>query len=393
MSRVPGALVAACVVTLAACSSSSSHAAGSVTTTTDAPAATTAPAGAATTTTPAPTTPDRQVWLCKPGLPNDPCEADLTTTVIGPTGASTVQHASPATDPKIDCFYVYPTVSNQPTVNANLHVDPAETAVAIAQASRYSQVCRVYAPMYRQVTITGLFKHSSAASALAFAGVLAAWRDYLARYNDGRGVVLIGHSQGSFVLRRLIASDVEPDAAVRARVVSAILLGGNVVVPKGKDVGGDFKYLGACHSGSQTGCVIAYSSFDHTPPSNSLFGRTRSASTQVLCTNPAALGGGTGALDPYLPAHRRAGPIAFSKTALASTAWVSYPELFTAHCENVGGASWLQIDDVRKAGDDRPRLTDALGPTWGLHLYDGNIALGNLVDIVRSEAAAYTARG
>ena len=244
--------------------------------------------------------------------------------------------------------------------------------------------------MYRQRTIAGLLERDTAAHTIAFRGVLSAWKDYLARYNGGRGVVLIGHSQGSLMLRQLISKYIEPDTSVRHRIVSAILLGGNVIVPAGKDVGGDFKYLGACHRASQTGCVIAYSSFDHTPPPNSLFGRAGTAGRQVLCTNPAALQGGSGAVVPYLPSRRVGGPISFTKLPLAATPWISYPDLFTAQCENEGGASWLQITDVRKPGDTRPVLRDALGPTWGLHLYDGNIALGNLVDIVRSEAAAYT---
>ena len=54
-----------------------------------------------------------------------------------------------------------------------------------------------------------------------------------------------------------------------------------------------------------------------------------------------------------------------------------------------GGSDWLQITDVRKPGDNRPALADAIGPTWGLHIYDANIALGNLVGIVRSEAGAW----
>jgi pimeloyl-ACP methyl ester carboxylesterase len=314
--------------------------------------------------------------------------------VVGPDGTKTVQEGSPAADPKIDCFYVYPTVSAQPTPNADLTIDPAEVSVAVAQAARYSQVCRVFAPMYRQVTVAGLLGLRSAAGGkIAFGDVLSAWKDYLARYNEGRGVVLIGHSQGSFILRQLISKYIEPSPSVRGRIVSAILLGGNVIVPAGKDVGGDFKFLGACHSASQTGCVIAFSSFDHTPPPNSLFGRARKPGEQVLCTNPAALDAGSRALDPYLPAHRQTFPFSFTVPPLAATPWVSYPDLFTAQCENVGGASWLQVTDVRKPGDTRPKLRDALGPTWGLHVYDGNIALGNLVDIVRSEATAYHPSG
>jgi DUF3089 family protein len=349
---------------------------------------------AATTSTArsVPATKDTQVWLCKPDRPGDPCLASLTTTVIGPDGTKTVRQSAPATNPKIDCFYVYPTVSQQTTPNANLTIDPAERSVAIAQASRFSQVCRVFAPMYRQITIAGLNSTNATPGKIAFQDVLSAWNDYLARYNDGRGVVLIGHSQGSFHLRQLISKYIDANASVRGRIVSAILLGGNVIVPSGKDVGGDFAHLGACHSASQVGCVIAFSTFDHTPPANSLFGRARKPGEQVLCTNPAALAGGSGALEPNFPTHL-SGLFGVGNLAGAATPWVSYPELFSARCENVGGASWLNVSDIRKPGDIRPELHDSLGPTWGLHLYDGNIALDNLTDIVRSEAAAYHPNG
>jgi hypothetical protein len=70
------------------------------------------------------------VWLCRPGLRDNPCEADLTTTVVRPDGATSVQ-AAPATKPPIDCFFVYGTVSRQPTVNANLRIDPEEREIAI----------------------------------------------------------------------------------------------------------------------------------------------------------------------------------------------------------------------------------------------------------------------
>ena len=92
-------------------------------------------------------------WLCRPGLPDDPCTADLTTTVIPESGRATLAPASPAANPSVDCFYVYPTVSEQSGVVANLHVDPSETAVARIQASRFSQVCKVYAPVYPQLTL------------------------------------------------------------------------------------------------------------------------------------------------------------------------------------------------------------------------------------------------
>jgi len=374
--------VVAGLAALAACSSSAKTATPGVTTTTT--------ASSPTTTQAAPTTPDPQVWLCKPGLASNPCRSDLTATVVKADGTRTVEHAQPASDPKIDCFYVYPTVSAQPTLNANLKIDPAESGVAIAQASRYSQVCNVYAPMYRQVTIYGIFNSKgSNASKIAYADVVKAWNDYLARYNHGRGVVLIGHSQGSFILKRLLAQHIENDAAVRNRMVSAILLGGNVTVKDGRAAGGDFDNVPACRSDRTVGCVIAFSSFDHPPPANSLFGRSRTAGQHVLCTNPAALEGGSAPLDAYFPAHQLGGVINFTSNPLATTAWVRYPDLLRGECKSENGADVLRVTDVRKSPDARLVLRDSLGPTWGLHIYDANVALGNLVDVVKSEAAAY----
>src|ERR1700694_4966769 len=97
------------------------------------------PAGAATAA------PSSTVWLCRPGLSNNPCAGSLTTTVVRPNGTTSVQRTVAARSPPFDCFCVYPNVSTQPTDNANLHVDPEERAVATEQASPFSQVCRVYA--------------------------------------------------------------------------------------------------------------------------------------------------------------------------------------------------------------------------------------------------------
>jgi hypothetical protein len=376
-----------CAVALGACGSSS----GSSSTTSSGPTPTpnsVAPSGV----------PDAAgtLWLCRPGQADDPCEADRTATVVRADGTERVQHTSGAAAPPIDCFYVYPTVSHEPGENADLTVQPAETDVAVAQASRFSSVCKVYAPMYRQLTVSAIAKPITATGvATAYAGVLAAWNDYLAHDNHGRGVVLIGHSQGAAMLIGLIRRQIDPVPSVRRHLVSALILGGNVTVPVGGTVGGSFDHVPACRSDVQTGCVVAYSSFDTVPPADSLFGRpdaslaaqsgitTPTTGTQVLCTNPADLAGGTAALTPYFPTGRASG-------TAGTTPWVTYPGLYTATCMTSAGATWLQIDTVHTPGDTRPVVAPTLGPAWGLHLVDVNIALGNLVSLVGHESAAYT---
>jgi hypothetical protein len=340
----------------------------------------------------------KTVWLCRPGQSPDPCTPGLSTTVYSPKLTQIgVQHPKVVAHPAIDCFYVYPTVSTQKTGNSNLRIEPAERAVAVTQAGRYSQYCRVFAPMYRQETLAGIgygVPTTKPNVAIALTDVETAFQTYLRQYNHGRGFVLIGHSQGSFVLRQLIAKEVDQKPAVRKLLVSAILLGGNVEVKRGKDVGGDFRYIRACHSASQLGCVIAFSTFDQPVPSASIFGRplpilgaTPHKDDVVLCTNPASLGGGAGLLDPVFPGGGI--PDVGVSLPTSTTAFESVPSAYRAVCSSANDANVLQI----RPNAGAPALPETLGPIWGLHLVDANIALGNLISIVKSEAAAFAAAG
>jgi hypothetical protein len=366
---------------------------------TEVPATTAGPSATAS-----PTAPSNTVWLCRPGLADNPCESDLTTTVVYADGTSTVEQVAPAADPPIDCFYVYPTVSDQQTTNANLDIDPEEKAVAVQQAARFSQVCKVYAPMYRQLTLETITSPGEATAAdrdLAYGDVLSAWQDYMAHYNNGRGVVFIGHSQGAGMLTQLIASEIDPNPDIRGLLVSALLIGGNVTVAKGQDVGGDFQNIPACRSVDQTGCVVAYSSFNEPPPPDSMFGRVgvgpssgepATGDLEVLCVNPASLSGGTGTLQTEFATAPFPGTIGIWLKGIPSapTPWMSYPNRSTAHCASTSDANWLQVDATSIPGDTRPIVSAAPTPEWGLHLYDVTLALGNLVDLVRQQSAAYS---
>jgi hypothetical protein len=339
-------------------------------------------------------------WLCKPGAKKNPCDYGLSTTRISPSGKKlgTVKTKRDARRP-IDCFYVYPTVSDQQRPDALRKIEPSVRSIAIFQASRYSQVCRVFAPLYRQITLQGLGDPTKVTPAMrtnAYNDVRDAWRDYLKRHNKGRGVVLVGHSQGSFVLRRLIAQEIDGKPAARKRLVSAQLTGGNVEVKKGSDRGGDFKNVRACRSRTQLGCVVAFSTFDATPPDDALFGRTSAKGKEVLCTNPAALGGGTAPIDTLVPSEPYAegtliglevGQVGFVLPKV-KTAWIESKGAFRAHCSSAGGADVLRIAGVKGA----PDLNALPTPGWGLHLSDANIALGDQIRLVRTQSARYTAR-
>ena len=355
-------------------------------------------------------------WLCRPGR-NDACASDLTTTVVAADGRLTRESFVPAQDPPIDCFYVYPTASFDPSGNSDLVPGPEEKFVVQAQFARFAEKCRIFAPMYRQATLTGLRARLNGKSAaqpdreLAYGDVLGAWQHYLAHDNHGRGVVLIGHSQGGLVLVRLVSEEID-GKAVQAKLVSAILLGVNVLVPNGADVGGTFQHIPACRSATQTGCVISYVTFRHgAPPSaKGYFGHAISpltlkpvADSHDLCTNPADLTGGPAPVHSYFPTvAEQWTPHEFPWTtagAKIDTPFVSTPGLATAQCVSDGTATYLAIsinahkDDIRT--HDVPGdlvLNGQSHSDWGLHRIDVAIAQGNLIDIVGRQGRSYAAQ-
>lgn len=334
-------------------------------------------------------------WLCFPHAKGSPCEGSLTASKVDSGGTVTGVEKTPVpAKPKIDCFYVYPTVSGQSTTNANLDVDPEEKAIAAYQAQRFSQDCRVYAPMYRQLTLAGIFdpaKVTPHARAIAYGDVRNAWHEYLRRYNHGRGVVLIGHSQGSFVLRQLMTQEVDRRPAEQRLLVSALLMGGNVLVKNGKTLGGDFQHIPACRNPKQVACVVAYSMFNATPPSDAIFGRTKVKGEHVLCTNPAKLAGGSAKLSAYDFATPFPGTLGIAVNQFTgplpavSTPWIVPPGSYTAQCSSAGGASVLLV----KAADGARDFTPSPNAGWGWHLGDVNLALGNLTKLVKTQSAAW----
>ena len=352
---------------------------------------------------------DGKTWLCRPGR-QDACAIDHTTTVVAADGKLSKETWAADPNAPIDCFYVYPTISTDPTPNSDMNADPAELNVIKQQFARFASKCKPYAPLYRQVTLAGLRRMLAPGATvtldqgLQYDDVKDAWNSYLKNDNKGRGVVLVAHSQGSFILNRLIHDEID-GKPIQSKLVSAILLGTTLAVPKGKDVGGSFQHVPLCHSAAQTGCVITFASFRSTvpPPANTLFGRVPDAAMAAACTNPAALAGGSGELRAYLD---RTGRTITSNTPgkpwvtpeqPIETPWVSVPGLLTAKCaSNENASGYLEVTVHGDPAD--PRVDDIVGDigvgpnvlaNWGLHLIDVNLVMGNLLDIVSQQTKAY----
>ena len=343
-------------------------------------------------------------WLCRPDV-DDVCDVDLYATIVRANGRVKTERWRPARKPKIDCFYVYPTISTDPTGNSDL-VPGADQELFVVrqQAARLGEVCRMFAPVYRQVTLTALLdllagRPTTIDRNLAYADVVDAWKHYVANDNGGRGVVLIGHSQGAGLLTNLVKNEIDPVPALRDRLVSAMLLGSSVQVPAGADVGGDFVNVPLCRSRRQTGCAISYASFraDVPPPPNSRFGRSLQPGWVAACTNPAALAGGSGTLHPYFPTHGRSLPIlppasepVWATGVTVTTPFVTLPDFVEAECTEHQGFHYLALTVQADPGD--PRVDDIGGdltPDWGMHLIDANVAMGDLVAVAHSQAKAF----
>jgi hypothetical protein len=177
-------------------------------------------------------------WLCRPDKADGACHGALNVLVVPPDGRVKPIFYKPAADAKIDCFYVYPTSSEDQTPNSDM-TPGREIEVAAAQFGRFGAHCRQFAPIYRSVTLMALLRERAGSPVegldrdLAYHDVRDAWNYYLAHDNKGRGVVLVGHSQGSHMLVQLLREEVD-GKPIEKKIVSAIVPGWPVEVRRAR---------------------------------------------------------------------------------------------------------------------------------------------------------------
>lgn len=338
-------------------------------------------------------------WLCKPGLAENQCIVNsLETTVVHPDGSTTVEQHQGSDDHSVDCFYVYPTVdlSGEPGNHTDLSDISLMLDPLLAHAARFTASCRVFAPLYRQVTL-GTFGAPNADEFLDFAyrDVEAAWRHYLAHDNGGRSFIIMGHSQGTQMTTRLIQENIDPSPELRGKLVVALLIGGGVFVPEGQVVGGSFQNLPLCTTAEEIGCVIAYRTYaEGFPPTNDS-NVVSGPGTDTACTNPAALGGGEAMFQTaYFPLDVNQPLFQVGSFPPYGTAFAAYPDFYAGECVKDGNnRSYLEIRIRPGPGDVRENpivfTHPALAPSFlGTHILDYNFPMGDLTDLVETKIAA-----
>lgn len=338
-------------------------------------------------------------WLCLPGR-KDVCSTPLPTTALSPRGYGSTGPSSVAASSGLDCFYVYPTVSQDRGLNSDLVVNE-ERAAATSQFARFAGSCRTFAPVYRQMTSSAigaaaLGRDIRPAFNLAYGDVREAFRNFLATRSGGRPFVLVGHSQGSWHLQRLIAEEIE-GKPVATQLALAMIPGFNLLVPPGKLVGGTFKSTPLCTRAGQRGCVVTYVSYrtNNPPPPGALFGYAPAGMT-VACTNPAALGSrGWHKLDSYWSTRSSyavpGGPIQWSSEGPPPTPFVRTEGLASGRCVNDGQRGFLEIrTNVTPGAKWTNRIGGEVGigglfvPGWGMHLADVPVAQGDSIRLVEA---------
>ncbi|MDX3004491.1 DUF3089 domain-containing protein [Kribbella solani] len=390
------------------------------------------------------------VWLCRPGMPANPCNQDANgnpvesagtarypdgslvtldaTNVVGGAPAG-VERFTAQADPPVDCFYVYPTVDllANPLLNLGSNppvARPEEAAVMLTQAARFASGCRMFAPLYRQATLpdlaVGVLTGADPYLGEGFADVQQAWNYYWNHDNldpatgKRRGVILLGHSQGSVALERMIQASIDGNPEVTRQLVSAVLLGGAVTVPTGgvagggADPGSTFQHLPLCQPGTSVpvGCVVAYSSYQQaegTAPGSGSLAWSNDPNHQIACVNPAALVAGTDpgavtSLNTYMPTralvqgnilnpngHLWLELLGYDLTSF-STGFAHYASTLTGQCRRTANASWLQID-----GGANILPASASTSALGLHVADCNLALGDLAELLAAQTVAWKA--
>jgi len=163
-------------------------------------------------------------------------------------------------DSSVDVFFIHPT-----TYTKNIHSDNASVdddyinaktdySTILYQASVFNGQCRVFAPRYRQASIKIFFDKDdnkrARAFAIAYADIVKAFEYYMDHWNNGRPIIIAGHSQGAFIAEKLL-KDFFEYRPLSKKLVVAYIAGWSV--PKEY-----FTSLKMCNDSLQTGCICSW---------------------------------------------------------------------------------------------------------------------------------------
>jgi hypothetical protein len=213
---------------------------------------------------------NQQHWIALPQ------RHDIVDTI--PPGCTIADGQSSA---KADVFYVHPTLyfAKSPS-NASLSdtkLNNRMNECTMHQASAFNNCAKIYAPRYRQAHIAA-FKDENGAGKpaldTAYADVRKAFIYYLENWNNGGPIILAGHSQGAYHLRRLLKEffDGKP---LQKQLVAAYAIGYDIREK-------DFQSIPPCDSATHIGCFITWNTVEHGQDTAGAYKRYLGS----VCVNP-----------------------------------------------------------------------------------------------------------
>jgi hypothetical protein len=314
---------------------------------------------------------DSALWIARPGLSGDPAHWN-------PPGAA------PARPLHVAVFFIHPT-THFDRRHWNAPLDDFESrrlaeTVVRAYASAFAGAEQLWVPRYRQVTLGAFLSDSKDAEQafdLAHGDVLAAFDAFLASVPKDMPIVLAGHSQGAWHLRRLLEERVA--GTPLAQRIAAVYAIGWGISPQH-----DLPKMGlpACARPADSGCVVSWLSFgeDGDPAMMFRAAARRGAldgqsleGAAYLCTNPL-----TGSVGGSAPASSNLGALILNPAFLGGAI---KPGLTGAHCR-ADGALML---------DGQPAMGPLVFPGENYHAYDIPLFWVNLRDDFGRRVVAWQA--
>ena len=333
---------------------------------------------------------DPAMWLSRPGMTNDPARWLPPQTVPGEATEEAVDTARPALpDGKVDAavFFVHPTgLVSRDRWNASLDDKVSQDRSRLfvqGMASPFNASPDIWAPRYRQAAIGAFLTDAPEATQaldLAYGDVEQAFDAFLKAIDPRQPIVLVGHSQGAFHLRRLIRDRVAGKPLAR-RIAVAYVIGWPVSTER------DLPLMGmpACKDASSTGCVVSWLTFADPPETEMLMrayarrrgldGREVGLNAGFVCVNPIS-----GIEDGDAPAKANRGTLV---PDLSQGTGMLVPGVVPARC----GEDHLLHIGAPPELDMGPYVL----PGNNYHLYDITLFWANLREDFARRVAAFAA--
>jgi hypothetical protein len=316
-------------------------------------------------------------WISRPGLKTEPAR-------WYPEGSDPPQ---PSAQSGV-VFFVHPTsYISRDSWNGPIDDPTARSRAELfvrGMASPFHAAAQIWVPRYRQATIGAFLTNDARAMMaldLAYADVLAAFDTFVKEAPADEPIVLAGHSQGSFILRRLIRDRIA-GKPIAKRVLVAYLAGWPVSIEHDLPLMG----LPACEGAQDTGCIASWLTF--ADPSDTAMLREAYAnkpgldgepvgSSPFLCINPL-----TGTRDASAPAADNLGTLVPDLNSTPMQAKLVKGQI-GARCED---DNLLHIGEPPDFG-----LGPYVLPGNNYHLYDITLFWANLQADYRRRLEAWQA--